>query len=203
MISTPNHSNMPQTKSIKVYTFDELTGKAKEKAADWLRNLQADMFGEDDCLLTEWKKKLERMGYQNPKIAYSGFWSQGDGASFTATVDLVKWLKQTKNIDAPKSFLDLINEGEISAEIEKNQWGNQHSHSKTVQASVHANAPESFDNLINTIEDQLTEEVRGLSDKIYHNLRDEYEYQTSDESIKACAEANEDLFDRFGDIFTE
>lgn len=36
-----------------------------------------------DDYIIEKKREIEKLGYNNVKIYYSGFWSQGDGACFT------------------------------------------------------------------------------------------------------------------------
>ena len=76
-----------------VYTFeelpeniqDELIAKEQELVADdW------DYFYSYD-IIDDWEEKLESQGFNNPKINYRGFWSQGDSASFTTdSIDLVK-----------------------------------------------------------------------------------------------------------------
>lgn len=69
--------------SMKVYQFEELKGTARDRAADWLRGCASDhgwwySTYEDASeigVLMGFDKKLD--------INFSGFWSQGDGASFT------------------------------------------------------------------------------------------------------------------------
>ena len=90
---------MSRTVSEEIYTFDELDEKAKETAIENFRN-KAD-YPHDDWhteLINEMKKELEEKGYPDSKIAYTGFWSQGDGASFTCPqVDIEKWLEGRKD----------------------------------------------------------------------------------------------------------
>ena len=39
-----------------------------------------------ECVIEDWKAKLKRKGFHEAEIVFSGFGSQGDGASFTATI---------------------------------------------------------------------------------------------------------------------
>ena len=86
-----------------LYTFDEdgaqggdipfaqLDDDAKEAARDWYREagFQHEWW---DHIYEEWTEELKEMGFDGIDISFSGFASQGDGASFTATsFDFLKW----------------------------------------------------------------------------------------------------------------
>ena len=69
-----------KTIEIKVYEFDELSKEAKEKAInDYREENEVDLSYKID----EFAKRLMELGYENVEIKYSGFYSQGDGLSFT------------------------------------------------------------------------------------------------------------------------
>ncbi len=75
------------------FKFDKLSDEAKEVAREWYREHMND-YEWWDHIYDEWKEELNDMGFYNVEIAFSGFWSQGDGASFTAdSFDLEKWTK--------------------------------------------------------------------------------------------------------------
>ncbi len=89
---------MPRIITKTVYTFKELLalhkeGKvskmAVERARTWLQEAATDFDWYSD-VLDIWKDALDQIGFENGEIGFSGFWSQGDGASFTATVDFEK-----------------------------------------------------------------------------------------------------------------
>lgn len=69
---------------VKVFTFDELSDKAKEKARDWYRQA-----GESDQwwngVYEDAKDIAKLMGVEIDGIGFSGFSSQGDGAHFTGS----------------------------------------------------------------------------------------------------------------------
>lgn len=72
------------------YQFAQLDNHAKEVARNWYREGGLDYNWWD--ITDEWKTEIEEMGFQNVDIAFSGFYSQGDGASFTGNhFDLNKW----------------------------------------------------------------------------------------------------------------
>jgi hypothetical protein len=80
-------------------TYDQLEDHAKMKARDWYRQI----FGEDsywsESTLEDWKQFLVDIGFgDEPEIAFSGFSSQGDGASFTCnSFDLTKFVQFLSN----------------------------------------------------------------------------------------------------------
>lgn len=73
-----------RTETRTIYNFDELPSEsAKEKAREWWRNASASDFNADYCL-TDFCAYARHLGFDVSEndISYSGFWSQGDGASF-------------------------------------------------------------------------------------------------------------------------
>lgn len=74
---------------MRTYTISELSPEAKKTAIEGIRNDRG--FTERDVDL-DWvieneTEDLEALGLDNVEISFSGFWSQGDGASFTARVN--------------------------------------------------------------------------------------------------------------------
>jgi hypothetical protein len=75
---------MRQETIVKTYLkFDELTDKQKAKVLDNLRyiNVNYDWY---EYTIEEFEAKLKKLGFYDIKTEFSGFWSQGDGACFTA-----------------------------------------------------------------------------------------------------------------------
>jgi len=76
-----------KTISIPVYTFDELTPAAKERARDWWRSCSTG----DELDLSEPIEQGQLLGFTfnerngSPSVMYSGFACQGDGACFEGT----------------------------------------------------------------------------------------------------------------------
>ena len=74
---------------MRTYTISELSPEAKKTAIEGIRNDRG--FTERDIDL-DWvieneTEDLEALDLENVEISFSGFWSQGDGASFTARVN--------------------------------------------------------------------------------------------------------------------
>lgn len=92
---------MSRTITKTVYTYAELREMAKnatgiqkkqldrtvEKAGSWLREIATSDKWWDDVYET-WTNALDQIGFTDADISFSGFWSQGDGASFKSGVDI-------------------------------------------------------------------------------------------------------------------
>lgn len=87
---------------VQVFTYDQLPDdQAKEKAVEWYGSDTSDDFW-SEYTLDDWKEFLTDMGFgydtDHVEIGYSGFWSQGDGASFTCkTFDFAKFCEGLSN----------------------------------------------------------------------------------------------------------
>ena len=105
---------MPKQKITLVYQFDELSGKAKERAREWYRkgNCEDNYWSEaviDDAtgIATMLGIDLGRTAYETmggktkykPTVYFSGFWSQGDGACFEGT-----WRAKDVQADKLKAY---------------------------------------------------------------------------------------------------
>ena len=78
------------------FEFHELSDASKARAVDNYSEFLWDDW--HSYVIEEWTDKLKEQGFKDAVIRFSGFWSQGDGASFTADFDYVgdaalKWLE--------------------------------------------------------------------------------------------------------------
>jgi hypothetical protein len=89
-----------KTITKEVYTFEEMLsrekdGKVSSRVVESVRDLLRERVTEHkwyDYIYDIWVAALDQIGFENAEINFSGFGSQGDGASFTATLDLKKLL---------------------------------------------------------------------------------------------------------------
>ena len=82
---------MTKTVEITLYQFDELNDKAKEKARE---NYITNWMSDDWYTFTYDMMKEEglKYGFNIKDIRFSGFWSQGDGASWCGAVRVKDWI---------------------------------------------------------------------------------------------------------------
>ena len=100
------------------FKYDQLDDSAKEKARQWWVNSEnesGDNFWSEGIIL-EWKWLLKNKGFDDVDIAYSGFASQGDGASFTAkSIDLKRYLTGPDPLTFPERERETFSESEDDA----------------------------------------------------------------------------------------
>ena len=70
-----------RTETLEIFKYEELNDCAKEKARNWYRDGNDDNFW-SECVIDDAKEVAALMGWEIDKVYYSGFWSQGDGASY-------------------------------------------------------------------------------------------------------------------------
>jgi hypothetical protein len=134
-------------------------------------------------------------------IQFSGFWSQGDGASFTGTVDFIVWLEY-KNDPKYARILKLMKSGVIYnvANIKRDRWHNYvHENTTSLYTEWYFDKP-NIQSLLEEIETQCFEHHRELNEELYRDLENEYENLTSDEQVIDTLEINEYEFDNEGNI---
>jgi len=210
-----------KTIKLKLYQFAELDDQAKNKAIEKLYdiNLFYDWykFNFDDFITI-----CETIGISvdKKKIYFRGFYSQGDGSSFQATVNLAELLNGIKGENwktyAPNLDLDLAMPGidrRLQRSIQENKFGcygeiTQPSRSYDVSASMETDIPNNghdysqIENELDKLEDWLIEVAQTLNHHLYISLRDEYDYKTSEQAIIETIEANGWSFTADGKLAT-
>jgi len=188
-----------------------------------------------DFVYEYWAEKLEGMGYdvvgsrkidekkydsetgryrftgnkitvKEYNISFSGFYSQGDGASFTGSVDILKWLKN-KNDPKYTRIVKLL-ENNRTTELDYGAVITRHGHyyherSTSLNLTWYSGKVYDMPNLISLLEDlekDIDEDIVAQSIAIYRDLEYEYNHLTSDEQVRDTLEINEYEFDENGKI---
>lgn len=81
------------------FIYEDLSPKAKERALEWFSSTLDYEWWE--CTYAQAKEDAQAKGFDIDDIRFSGFWSQGDGASWTGTVDLSEFLDHYLKDDNP------------------------------------------------------------------------------------------------------
>lgn len=212
-------------KTYEGYTFDELSDSAKQTAvSDYAESLDwewwacsYDNFIEDMAKLgieIDIKEKRNHNGYvsKSPKIYFSGFYSQGGGASFEASINVIDFIKAHGVVkEYWKLYLNLIKYN-CYLSINIGIRSPHYSHSGTMYLSQNSFDYDNWDHNgdivhVCSLEQQaddlaqyILETCQGYADDLYDTLEKEYEYLTSEESVKETAEANEWYFNERGKV---
>jgi hypothetical protein len=169
-----------------VYTFEELSDEAKEKAINNYReNFEFDFHS--DCVLDAMKEDHSHIG--NMEISYSGFWSQGDGASFSGELDS-DWLI-TKSGILTKEQGELLRHVDVVFERNDSRYVHAYSCSTSLTIEDVAEHLEGNDYLWESLIQPLESDLRVLVEEyrvevcntIYKALEDQYEHLTSIDAI--------------------
>lgn len=204
----------------EVYTFDELSEKAKEKAIEELTtddHAYQEFVYEDATELgkiigieidTKTRQLPSGRTIETPQIYYTGFWSQGDGASFDGTYRYKKGAVNAIKQATGNSEKELIRIATALQEIQKpyfyqlrakcKQDSNHYYHSKTMRVDIYHNENPDID--VTEAEKELTILLRDFADWIYDQLEKQYEYSISEESVRFMCEANDYVFNEYGEL---
>lgn len=77
--------------------FNELSTEIQQRSLDQYRYINVEDTGWDEPTIEYWVETLENIGFTDVIINYTGFCSQGDGASFTSgEMDIEKVLRHLR-----------------------------------------------------------------------------------------------------------
>jgi len=187
------------TKKFEIYNLDELEQSAKKRAISDIEEREASDFT-PEYVIEEWNEKLIKLGYLNPKIAYSGFNSQGSGASFTATVDLATWLKAHTLGNTYRKLLNVSEEVELKV-MRFNSSGNYvHEYSTTTEVIGYLGTEE-VDEQTDSIVKLIDDEIVTLNKELYRDIEADYDHCTSEQSAIELIETNDYIYLKDGTIF--
>ena len=68
------------------YSFEELSPEAQRNALDELRDINIEYSDWHETVIEDFEGEMKENGLSDIEVSYSGFYSQGDGASFTGEV---------------------------------------------------------------------------------------------------------------------
>ena len=200
---------MPRIIETLVFTIDELSGKARDAARAWHRDcgLHDDW---DDFVLEDFGTVCAILGVtldtrpvrllgggtrDVPQIWWSGFHSQGDGASFSGTYEHAPGSAKTIRAHAPR-HAELHRIADDFQELQKrNFWQlravirqrGRYCHEFTMAIAVERDSP-TGQPPTDGAENAVAEAMRDLARWLHRQLRTEHDYLNSadavDESIR-------------------
>ena len=202
---------MPRIIETTVYTIDELSDEAKEAARCWYRQqglhdewyeFVYEDFG-TICRILGVTLATTPVGLygggtrDKPQIYWSGFASQGDGASFAGRYSYARGDATAIRAHAPRDTELHRIADELRAVQRKNFWqvhasirqSGRYCHEYCMAIEVERDSP-TWQPPTDGAEDAVTEALRDLARWLYRQLRSEYEHQTSDEVVDEALDVN-------------
>lgn len=195
----------------KEYTFDELSQEAKDHAIENERNSMDETMGDwwYEPIIEGETEKLESEGFNNIDIQFSGFHSQGDGASFTGDIsDKATFVNVTLGMKVKDVILDNMSISVIRTDT-------RHLHENSVRFDCEVDGEDEIDffragadinitfnvhDYCDKIEKEGSVWVKSRCSEIYSKLNKEYDSYFEDDHIIADIKANDLKFDEDGNI---
>lgn len=199
-----------RTKEIEIGTYTEWKEKNQAVANTILeknRGIVTECCGWEEDNIESFCKKVYEQGFNINVIDvnYSGFGSQGDGASFTGTVNILKFLKANKILSSYRALTGAIKNGYINDVLDIERITSRYFHENT--CSTEEIEEFNCEALTPKVEDEM-EKIHSLVEKersdlcrtLYTDLEKTYAALNSDENVIDVLIANEYDFTRNGEI---
>ena len=216
---------MPRLRVVEktVFTFEELSERAKESAREWWRQSAREDF-DGDCVIEDARQIADILGVdlktrgvrlmgggtrQKPCIWWSGFSSQGDGACFEGRYAYKAGSCKAIRAYAPQDkTLHAIADSLAAAqkpffyrlEARATHSGPYYYHEYCMAVEVSDTRTGDCGRDLEDAETAITEALRDFARWIYRQLEADYDYYMSPEHIDDCLEANRYEFTEDGDF---
>jgi len=213
---------MPEVIETLVYTFDELDECARECARDWYR-LTLPHENWCDFVFEDFERVCEILGVElathsvrlhgggilhEPRIWFSEFASQGDGACFEGRYSYRKGAARNIRAYAPKDQQLVAIADELQHIQRQNLYAleariahrGRYFHEHSMEISV-KRASQTWQSPTNGAEEILCEALRDLARWLYRELEREHDFQMSSEIIDEALRGNGYTFTKEGKRF--
>ena len=213
---------MPRIIETTVFTIDELSGAARENARIWYRRHGLD---DDWCdfVYEDFETICRILGIalatspvclygggtrDKPQIYWSGFSSQGDGASFTGRYGHAKDAARAIRAHAPKDdelhriadALQAVQRQNFWQLTASNRQRGNYCHEYSMAIDVERDSP-TGQPMTDGAEETVTEALRDLARWLYRQLQAEYQHLTSDNAVDEIIAVNQFTFTAEGRRF--
>ncbi|OUC53023.1 MULTISPECIES: antitoxin of toxin-antitoxin stability system [Sphingomonadaceae] len=212
---------MPEFMKIETYRLDELPESAKANARNWYRETCLD-HDWHDVTFDDFEEVCDILGVvlrtdivrlfgggtrSKPRIYFSGFWNQGDGACYDGTYSYAKGAHRRIRDHAPidlelHRIADALraaqrrNFYQLSADI-RPRGRYYHEHSMVITVEREGTAQD----MTADAEEAIMQALRDLACWLYRRLGAEYDYLSSDEAVDQDIGANGYRFTAAGERF--
>lgn len=177
-------------KQNKNYNFHELDKEIQNKVIEKNRDINVDDNYWHECVIEDFHQLLGFIGYYDIESSFSGFYSQGDGASFRAKYSYEKGAlkkvmdyypsdKELHQIVSNLQDLQKKNFYNLRGKITKSGSNYCHSYTMIVDYLERADGKEPTDEA----ELDFRTQSRYLAEWLYEALEAEYNFLISDEAV--------------------
>lgn len=200
---------MATQKTITLYSFSELSKEVQSKLIKEYSNDESflDFDFAERHTLREIENEAEVMGIQDFDFRYSGFWSQGDGASFTGTltkelvVEILERESSSTFLHSAKDWAKLYGNN-IEVNIVRHSSMYVHENTVSCEFEYDTDELEISREDYERITGYLNNWKNNLCHKLYRRLLESYEELISDENITERLSELEEVFLSNGKILS-
>ncbi len=174
--------------------YTQMSQKTKEDLIRQYRLCNVDDTDWSDSAIEAFCDLAKEQGFdvEPANCSYTGFWSQGDGASFTCEISLRTYQEEYQLsdalLDAGMDVRSVRKPGsrychENTCEVELEHWG--------IALGDFTDYPEDLEKRLKALEETLESRRLTLSKKLFTMLEAQYTYSISDEQVWETIEAND------------
>ena len=196
----------------KEYSFEELPKEIQEEIVQKEQQYISEFDSEwwSDPIIEGFHEDMGALGLTDIEVEWSGFWSQGDGASFTARV----YNSDNKKFITEALGIKVLDEVADNLSIAIRRESTRYSHHNTMIAHVEVDGDDEVEKDMGTgmiitidvesaippIEEALGEWARNRAKKLYDDLETAYNEQLSEENIIEDLIARGEKYDIDGNL---
>lgn len=195
-----------RTIETTVYQFDELSAPARDRALAKFREWESQDTHWSEYTEEDFRTIAGILGIDIDNVYWAGFWSQGDGASFTGRYRYNPGSAGAIRAHAPQDtelhrIADTLQDSQrrafyaVSTEISQS---GHYCHEMTMR--FESNNRYSDNRLPDGPVETVEEALRDLARWFYRQLKSAYEWATSDETLSENIRLNEYEFDGNGTL---
>ena len=166
---------------INLYSFEELAPAVQQQVVERERYINVDDSFWYEPIIEYWTDKLHQRGFEEAKILFSGFGSQGDGACFTATVNIDQFLQAHK---LQRHFRKVFTAAKQSLLWVSIRHSYRYCFATSTDVEIQYDGDQEIDDELERFERVIQEEREKLGNAIYRSLEEEFAYQMSDEVVE-------------------
>ena len=185
----------------------------KDELIEQYRCINIDVYEWWDCTYDTFREDMSDKHIEVEDMRFSGFWCQGDGASFTGYIKDNKAFFEAHNLAETYPYIMRLIEhgGDFILRIERTDHHYVHENTvaaelyytdmfynilpcgpdDTLRAEVVAQWDALLDEEYTRLADDVTSIIRDYCRDLYRRLNDEYDYLTSDEAVWEAIVAND------------
>lgn len=182
-----------------IYTYSELSAKAKQAALDWFHRGMMNGRNEYADRVTEsFTNGLEERGLSTLKCHWSLSYCQGDGVAFYGRIDPTEFARVDSGFAALYATVTAV-DPDVILNIESSATSSHYNRYKTMAVSVdHDSDKDAVDLACHGLHEYVTAYLRDLSKQFERDGYEEIEFMDSEEYFIDACDANKWEFYRNG-----